>query len=71
VPILNLSPAGGFGELSKYTTTLLGSTDITHVIPSLHPPEEAVMDLGHVDLFMANKAPTLVWQPILDWILGH
>ncbi len=71
VPILNLSPAGGFGEFSKYTTTLLGSTDITHVMPSLHPPEEAVMDFGHVDLFLAHDAPTLVWRPILNWLQAH
>lgn len=71
VPILNLSPAGGFGELSKYTTTLLGSPDITHVTISLHSPEEALLDFGHVDLFLARNAESLVWQPILRWIKAH
>ena len=71
VPILNLSPAGGFGELSKYTTTLLASTDITHVMPTLHPPEEVLLDFAHIDLFIAHNAQELVWQPILDWIEAH
>ncbi len=68
VPIFNLAMAGGFGELSKYTTTLLGSSDITNVILSLHPPDEVLMDFGHIDMFLARDAKSLVWKPILDWI---
>lgn len=71
VPILNIAVAGGFGELSKYPTTLLGSSDITHVIVSLHPPEEVLIDFGHIDMFLSQKAPSLVWQPILNWIKTH
>lgn len=71
VPILNLAPAGGFGELSKYTTTLVGSSDITHLMPSLHPAEEVMMDYGHIDIFLAGNAKSLVWQPILSWIKTH
>ncbi len=71
VPILNLSPAGGFGEASKYTTTFLGSTDITHLMPSLHPPDEILLDFGHIDIFLAKNAKSLVWRPVLDWVNTH
>lgn len=71
VPILNLAPIGGFGEASRYTTTLLGSSDITHLIPSLNPPEEILLDYGHIDIFLAGNAQSLVWQPMLGWIEMH
>ena len=71
VPILNLAPAGGFGEQSKYTTTLLANTDITHLMPTLNPPEAVLLDYGHIDIFLANNAETLVWQPIVEWINDH
>ncbi len=71
VPIYNVSPAGGFGELSKHGTTLLGSRDIEHLITSLRPPEEVLFDFAHIDLFIANNAETLVWQPVLEWINRH
>jgi len=71
VPIFNVAPAGGFGELSKYTTTFLGSADITHLIPSLNPPGEILIDFAHIDMFLAHNAPSLVWQPILNWIQTH
>lgn len=71
VPILNLAMAGGLGELSKYTTTLLGSSDITNIIPSLHPPDEVLKDFAHIDMFLSRKAPTLVWRPALDWVNTH
>ncbi|MBN1466346.1 hypothetical protein JXA02_11325, partial [candidate division KSB1 bacterium] len=40
VPVLNISPSGGFFEATIYTTTLLGSSDITHVLPQLLSAEE-------------------------------
>lgn len=71
VPVFNVCPAGGFGELGHYGTQFIGSTDITHLDIQLKPDEEAVMDFGHIDIFTASHAPSLVWQPILDWINSH
>lgn len=71
VPILYIGVGGGFGESGVYTTTLLGSTDVTSLIVSLVPPANRIADFGHADLFLANNAATLVWQPLLDWVRGH
>jgi len=70
VPIFNVAAAGGFGELSKYGTTLLGSSDISHLIVhngAANPLEE----FGHIDLFLATDAANMVWRPILNWIKSH
>jgi pimeloyl-ACP methyl ester carboxylesterase len=69
VPVLYIGAAGGFGSYGVYTTTLLGSTDVTIHITSLSPVR--IADFGHADLFQANDAQTLVWQPILDWVRAH
>lgn len=71
VPILYLGAGGGFGEYGIYTTTLLGSTDVTTRIITLTPPSARIADFGHADLFLAPNAETLVWQPLLDWVRGH
>jgi hypothetical protein len=71
VPIFNVCPAGGFGELGHYGTTLIGSTDITHLDIQLKADGEHVFDYGHIDVFTAFNAPELVWQPILEWIDSH
>jgi hypothetical protein len=68
VPILNVSPAGGFGELSKYQYTVVGSTDVTHLIPALRPAGEEHLDFGHIDIFMANNAESVIWEDLLDWV---
>jgi pimeloyl-ACP methyl ester carboxylesterase len=69
VPVLYIGAGGGFGQFGVYTTTLLGSTDVTIHITSLNPIRLA--DFGHADLFQANNAQALVWQPILDWVRAH
>jgi hypothetical protein len=61
----------GFGDFGVYTTTLLGSTDVTTHIVSLVPAEARIADFGHADLFLANNAKTLVWQPVLSWLQAH
>jgi hypothetical protein len=69
VPILYVGAGGGFGEFGVYTTTLLGSQDITIHLVDLRPEEaQRIKDFGHVDLFLADDARTLVWQPILRWL---
>jgi len=71
VPVLNIAPAGGIGETGNYGLTLLGSTDITILNIQLHPDDQPALDFGHIDLWTANNAPELVWQPMLDWINDH
>ncbi len=71
VPVLYVGAGGGFGEFGLYTTTLLGSHDVTTHIVRLLPPAERPFDIGHADLWNATDAPSLVWQPILDWIASH
>jgi hypothetical protein len=75
VPILYVGAGGGFGEFGVYTTTLLGSYDshnVTIHLVDLRPEEaQRIEDFGHVDLFLADDAHTLVWQPILRWLQSH
>jgi hypothetical protein len=74
VPILYVGAGGGFGEFGIYTTTLLGSQDITIHLVDLRPdvPDTLrIEDFGHADLFLADDAAALVWQPILFWLQGH
>jgi pimeloyl-ACP methyl ester carboxylesterase len=71
VPVLYIGAGGGFGEFGIYTTTLLGSTDVTTHIVHKVPADQRLADYGHADLFLANDAQTLVWQPILDWVQAH
>ena len=70
-PILYVGAGGGFGDSGVYTTTLLGSTDVTTHIVDLTPPAARLLDFGHSDLFLGTDAETLVWQPILTWLQAH
>jgi len=71
LPILYVGAAGGFGERGYYAVTLTSSGEITKVIVQLHSSDEPALDFGHADLFTARNAETLVWQPILKWLLAH
>ena len=71
VPVLYVGAGGGFGDYGVFTTTLLGSTDVTTHIVNLLPVEARIADYGHADLFLANDAETRVWQPVLSWIQAH
>ena len=71
VPTLNLAAAGGIGQASVYSTTLLGSPDVTTRIVSLRPPGEEALDFGHADLWLADNAEKIAWRPILDWLKKH
>ena len=70
VPVFYVGASGGFGDFGLYTTSLLGSTDVTvqHRQPE-RPARSA--DFGHADLFQGIQAQTLVWQPILTWLQAH
>jgi len=71
VPVLYVGAGGGAGEVGAYTLSLLGSTDVTSLIVGFQPPENRLLDFGHVDLFSANNAAQDVWTPILAWIDAH
>lgn len=62
---------GGFGDLGIYTTTLLGSSDVTHLVIQLLPPDLRIAEFGHGDLFQAADAETLAWAPLLAWLEAH
>jgi len=69
VPVLYVGAGGGFGDSGLYTTSLLGSTDVTSNIVSLNA--QRAFDFGHADLFQGINAQSLVWQPILTWLQAH
>ncbi|HWN40630.1 MAG TPA: hypothetical protein VNW71_00325 [Thermoanaerobaculia bacterium] len=71
VPVFYVGAAGGFGTFGIYTTTLLGSQDVTSLVVDLQSPANQLAEFGHADLFLATNAQTLVWQPVLSWIQGH
>ncbi|HEX2122624.1 MAG TPA: hypothetical protein VHL59_13375 [Thermoanaerobaculia bacterium] len=71
VPVLYIGAGGGFGEFGVYTTTLLGSTDVTSLIVSKVPSTQRILDFGHADLFLAHDADELVWQPLLEWMMAR
>lgn len=69
-PIFNLAAKGGFGSITVYGTTLVGSSDITHLIAEMGTGD-ILTEFGHIDLFLAPQAPTKVWHPILKWVKTH
>ena len=71
VPVLNVGAGGGIGPWTDYCLDLLGSDDITNMNVQLLADDEALFDFGHIDLWIADEAPELVWQPILDWVVTH
>src|SRR6516164_2483846 len=71
VPVLYVGAGGGFGSNGLYTLTLLGSQDVSSLIVSFYPPEQAAFDFGHADLFNAQNADDLVWSPIYQWLSRH
>ena len=71
IPILAVGAAGGAGPQFAATLDLLTSAEVDRLMVGLHPPEEVLLDFGHVDLFTAWNAPELVWQPMLEWIEEH
>lgn len=71
VPILHVGAKGGFGPSAYASTTFTSSRDVTTITVQRLPDSDEAMDFGHVDTVLARDAETLVWQPILDWIMAH
>lgn len=71
VPVLYVGAGGGFGADGVYTTTLLGSTDVTTHIVQFFPTEARILDIGHADIFQGTNAESLFWVNIKDWINAH
>jgi hypothetical protein len=71
VPVFYVGAGGGFGPNGLYTLTLLGSQDVSSLIVSFYPPEQAALDFGHADLFYGQGADDLVWSPICQWLSQH
>jgi hypothetical protein len=71
LPILYVGTAGGAGKEGYYAVNRTGSTDVTKFTIQLHPDDEATLDFGHADLFTATNAETLVWHPMLNWLISH
>lgn len=71
VPVFYVGADGGFGSYGLHTTALLGSTDVTSHVVDLQPAAAQLAEIGHADIFLADDAETLFWQPILSWIQGH
>lgn len=71
VPVLYVGAGGGFGSDGVYTTTLLGSTDVTSHVVQLYPSAYRIMDVGHGDIFQGTNAQSQFWVTIKDWIFAH
>lgn len=69
VPVLNVSPGGSFTELTQYGISRLGSTDVTHLFPSVGGA--SADDVGHIDLFSWQGSEALWWGQALAWIQSH
>lgn len=67
LPVFSLGAASGGGPIMAGTLDRLVSADVTSHVVRLLPPEEAWRDFAHVDLFTAEQAPELAWQPLLTW----
>jgi len=70
-PLFYLGAAGGFGDHGLYTTTLVGSTDVTTQVIRRFGPDGAFEDFGHGDLLFARDARDLAWGPLAQWLVTH
>jgi len=68
LPVLSLEAAGGGGLAMAGTLDRLCSAEVTRHVVQLLGPDDAWRDFGHIDLFTAEDAAMLAWQPTLDWI---
>lgn len=71
VPLYLMGAAGGYGERAVFSTTQVGSTDVTVHIVQERPDAEIAEDYGHGDLLYAPGAAALAWTPFLAWLRQH
>lgn len=71
VPVLAILAAGGYGDRAIYTTTQLGSSDVTVHLVRHQAVGDEVLDVGHGDLLFGRTAATDAWQPLLSWLRDH
>jgi len=71
VPLFYLGAAGGYGDHGLYSTTRVGSRDVTTLVVRRQPPEAIAADFGHADLLFATEAPALAWEPLARWLREH
>lgn len=71
VPVLYVGYAGGFGKEGLYTTTLLGSTDVTTLVIRMLSEAEAKDDFGHGDWMSARDTVALFRDPVWQWIAAR
>jgi pimeloyl-ACP methyl ester carboxylesterase len=69
VPVLYVGAAGGFGTYGEYSTSLLGSKDVTFLRAQRDLDRAA--EYGHADLWLASDAESKVWKPIYEWMKKH
>jgi len=68
LPVFSLEAAGGGGPGMAGTLDRLVGCDVTRHVVQLLGPDDVLLDFGHVDLFTAENAAALAWQPTLDWL---
>ena len=71
VPLLLIAAAGGYGEHALYSTTQVGSSDVSTLLIRQLPAAQEAEDFGHGDLLYAPAAASLAWQPLLSWLRAH
>ena len=71
LPIFYLGAAGGTGTAGEYTMSLTTSNDVSSHIVTMETHENNFRDFGHADLFLADDASTLAWDPLAQWLLSH
>jgi len=71
VPLFLIGAAGGFGDKAIYSTTVVGSRDVSTLVVRRFGPERVEEDFGHGDLLFAADAPALVWGPLAAWLTRH
>lgn len=68
MPVFSLEAAGGGGPYQVGTLDRLVSAEVTRHVVQLLGPDDAWRDFAHIDLFTADDAPQLAWQPTLAWL---
>ncbi|WP_394828183.1 hypothetical protein [Pendulispora albinea] len=71
VPLFYIGTAGGFGDHGLYSTTRVGSTDVTTLVLRRFPVEREAEDFGHGDILYGREAPQRAWRPLAAWIRAH